>query len=598
MYLWVALQKVIEIMSPSSRRQASILLVFMVLNAMVEVTGIASLLPFVSLAAKPEMATENPLMHSLYTKLGFTQTHHFLIFLGLVFLFAFVIVNICAALTTWFSVRLGFHISHELSCELLARYLGRPYPWLLSRSTSDLAKDILDEIDGLVRHLILRLAELMTSGLAAGFIVFGIILLDPMVAVSTALVLTVLYSQIYRFYRIRLTQAGEDRKDVNRLRYKVVTEALASIKEARLPGRLPAFLGNYRKYSASHRDALTAGETIAEIPRYATETLAIGSIVAVLLYLVMARSGSAVALLTVYAMATWRLVPAVQGVYRQAVRIKLYLPALEMLSQELSEPNPQFENAGSRLHLKKSLQFEQVSFSYPEAPRAALHDLSLEVKQGSWLALIGRSGSGKTTLAEIAAGLLRPSAGNFLVDGESLAQVSLPRWWQSVGYVPQEVYLVDGSVTSNIALGFEGDEIKLEEVERAARLADIHDFIVSDLEMGYESVVGERGVALSGGQRQRLGIARALYHRPDLLILDEATAALDVATEKRVLKALRELETTVLFITHRLETVKICDEVALLSEGRLVYYGDHEAIKTSPHLAELSALHEVGSELL
>lgn len=590
MYIWEALQKVLAIMSPSSRRRAGILFVFMLFNAVVEVTGIASLLPFVSLASKPELATENPFMRSVYNTLGFAEPRAFLIFLGLVFLFTFVVVNTCAAVTTWLSVRLGFHISHELSCELLNRYLGRPYPWLLSRSTSDLAKDVLDEIDGLVRNLILRMAELFTSGLASLFIVVAIIVLDPVVALSTALVLTVLYSQIYRFYRIRLTETGEERKDVNRLRYKVVTEALSSIKEARLPGRLPAFLGNYKKYSEIHRDALTAGETIAEIPRYVTETLAIGSIVGVLIYLVNERSGQAVALLTVYAMATWRLVPAVQGVYRQAVRIKLYLPALDTLSRELAEPNPHLDKVEARLPLTQSLRFAQVSFSYTEAPRAALRSLEMTIAHGSWTALIGKSGAGKTTLAEIAAGLLRPTVGEMLIDGRPLALESMACWWQSVGYVPQEVYLVDGTVVENIALGFEGDEIDRAEVERAARIAQIHDFVTGELESGYDSVVGERGVSLSGGQRQRLGIARALYHRPDLLILDEATAALDVATEKAVLGALKELDTTVLFITHRLDTVKVCDQVALLSEGQLVYLGDREELSNSPHLAALAAL--------
>lgn len=576
--------------TPASRKRIQMLFWLMVLNAFLELGGIASLLPFVTIAAEPNSVVKYPALNAIYQSMGFENPIHFMVFLGLTFVVVFFVASFCAAATIWLSYKVTFQISHELSCELLNRYLGRPRAWLLLKSTSELANDVLSETDKLVMRLILKLAELLTNAMAAGFVVIGIVVLDPIVALSTAVMLTLVYSQIYKFYKVRLTKAGEERKKVNNLRYKITTEALSSIKEARLPGRLPAFVKAYRECSALHRDALTAGETISDLPRYVTEALAIGSIVLVLIYLVIARPESAVAMLSIYAMAIWRLVPAAQRVYRHSVQIKLFLPALVALSKELEQENPKLDEIGEPLGLEQTIGLKEVTFQYPEAAKESLDNVTLFLKRGEWLALIGPSGSGKTTIAEIISGLLTPTSGQVLIDDKPLSVENLSQWWQNVGYVPQEIYLVDGSITKNIALGFEDSEICEEQVQQAAKLAQIHHFITAELEQGYDSLVGERGVALSGGQRQRLGIARALYHRPELLILDEATAALDAVVESKVLAGLKATETTVLYITHRLSTVKTCDQVAVIKDGSCSYHGSWEELQGKTTELELESL--------
>jgi ABC-type multidrug transport system fused ATPase/permease subunit len=241
--------------------------------------------------------------------------------------------------------------------------------------------------------------------------------------------------------------------------------------------------------------------------------------------------------------------------------------------------------------LRKALELRGVSYSYPGTSAPAVRNVDLIVPAGSSVALVGRTGSGKTTIADLVLGLLEPSEGRVLVDGVEISGTDLPRWQQSLGYIPQDIYLYDDTVTRNIALGVPDAEIDMAAVERAARIANIHDFVVSELPQGYETAIGERGLRLSGGERQRIGIARTLYHDPSMLILDEATSALDGATEESVFDALRSAARarTSLIIAHRLTTVRDCDEICVVEDGRIIARGTYNLlIQSCPQFQEMA----------
>jgi ABC-type multidrug transport system fused ATPase/permease subunit len=274
--------------------------------------------------------------------------------------------------------------------------------------------------------------------------------------------------------------------------------------------------------------------------------------------------------------------PAVQAVYQNVSQLRFSEAALEALCSDFAslqiEAPADLENERARTHrlpLERALELRDVSYHYPKATRPALHHVSLTIPVFSTVAIVGSTGSGKTTLVDLVLGLLRPSEGLILADGVEITDQRVRLWQRSVGYVPQHIFLADETIAGNIAFGLAPRHIDLAAVERAATIANLHEFVVSELPDGYQTKVGERGVRLSGGQRQRIGIARALYHDPDVLVLDEATSALDNLTEQAVMEAVHRLSNrkTIIIIAHRLTTVRRCDCIHLLEQGQLVASG-------------------------
>jgi ABC-type multidrug transport system fused ATPase/permease subunit len=245
--------------------------------------------------------------------------------------------------------------------------------------------------------------------------------------------------------------------------------------------------------------------------------------------------------------------------------------------------------------VEKSIELESIRFNYPNTETPAIHDLSLRIEAGTTVGLVGPTGCGKTTSVDILLGLLTPQRGRLLVDGDEITEENLRRWQVNLGYVPQQIYLSDSTLARNIAFGIPEHKIDLDAVERAARVANLHDFVVSELPEGYRTIVGERGVRLSGGQRQRVGIARAVYHNPAVLVLDEATSALDTVTETAVMDAIHNLahEKTIIVIAHRITTVRECDNIYMLDKGRIVAEGTYDRLlKTSEHFRALAKVKE------
>jgi ATP-binding cassette, subfamily B, bacterial PglK len=281
-------------------------------------------------------------------------------------------------------------------------------------------------------------------------------------------------------------------------------------------------------------------------------------------------------------MAGMKLFPALQAIYNNLASIRYSTEALEKLHHSvmsLSDPVPQ-DLSAPPLKLTKSLELRDLRFRYPGAEVNSLDGLSLTIPAFSTIGIVGGTGAGKTTVIDLILGLLRPDGGEIRVDGQVITDDRVRAWQKSLGYVPQAIYLSDDTVAANIAFGVAPEHIDRDAVERAARIANLHDFVTTDLPQAYDTLVGERGVRLSGGQRQRIGIARALYHNPDVLILDEATSALDNLTEKAVMEAVHNLghAKTVIMIAHRLSTVQECDTIFLLERGKLEAQGPYDQL--------------------
>jgi ABC-type multidrug transport system fused ATPase/permease subunit len=460
--------------------------------------------------------------------------------------------------------------------------LHQPYDWFLNRHSADLGKTVLSESEYVITGALQPALYLISEGVVVVTLFALLIVLNPMLAVSATVVFAGSYAVIYVILRNYLERIGAERLSANRQRFESVQETFGSIKDVKVSGLEGALLKRFDHPARQFALARATEVVVYQMPRFAIEALAFSCLLAVVFYLLTKPGGlqHALPVLAAYAFAAYRLMPALQNFYAMLVALRFAGPALEALNQELIALAPEVggnlpEERARPLRLSKCLELERLTYAYPGSQRPAIDGLSLEILANATVGLVGKTGSGKTTAVDIILGLLHPQQGCLRVDGTLITKNNLRAWQASIGYVPQHIYLADVSITSNIAFGVPPEHVDHQAVERAARIANIHEFVTEELPRGYETTVGERGVRLSGGQRQRIGIARALYHDPDLLVLDEATSALDNLTEQAVMEALHNLgrRKTVIIIAHRLTTVRDCDKIVLLANGKIVAQG-------------------------
>jgi len=566
------------LLSRRERRIAAGLLVIMVAQAGFELVGIASVLPFMSVAADPGIIHRNAWLARAYEWGGFTTDTGFLTALGLAVIAALALSNGVSAFTSWAALRFVWGTHHRLANRLLRGYLAQPYAFFTQRNTANLHNSILYEVNASVGGVLLPMLNFVARSLVTIAILGLIVAVNPVLAVAVVFVLGGAYAGVYLGVQRQQSRLGRTLVAANKERYKVTAETFGGIKDVKVLQREDAFAARFEAPSLRYTRAIAVNGVISALPRYLLETLAFGGIVAIVLYYLQAGSNAAQVLpaLSLYAVAGYRLMPALQHVFSALASIRFNRAALDDLTADLRQFPAALagDTDASPLALRAEIRFEAVYFRYPGAAGWALEGASLSIPRNQTIGLVGGSGSGKTTLVDLLLGLYEPEQGRILIDDVPLSADLVPAWRRQVGYVPQQIFLSDDTVAANIAFGVPAREIDAARVEQAARIAQLHDF-VQQLPSGYETVIGERGVRLSGGQRQRIGIARALYRDPAVLIMDEATSSLDGATEEDVMQAIRILagKKTVILIAHRLTTVEECDRVYLLDAGRIVDHG-------------------------
>ncbi len=394
------------------------------------------------------------------------------------------------------------------------------------------------------------------------------------------------HALIYLRLRERLRHAGEELMQAFSERFRMSQEAMGGIKDVKLMGLEDAYLGIYKRAARRSARASAAIGVMSELPRFALEAITFGTLLTAILALLLRSGGNIsdiVPTLGVFAFSVMRLLPALQQIYHGLASMRGGKAVLDTLAVDFAEagriPRP-LAVPSTLLVLEHALELSRVHFSYATAARPALTGLDLKIPARTTVGIVGGTGAGKTTLVDLILGLLVPEGGEIRVDGTPITLENRRNWQQSLGYVPQAVFLTDDDIAANIAFGVPREQIDMAAVERAARTAALHDFVTSDLPQGYATLVGERGVRLSGGQRQRIGIARALYRDPSLLIMDEATSALDNITERVVMEAVQNIrdDKTIILIAHRLTTVKTCDTIFLMEHGKLAAQGTYEEL--------------------
>ncbi len=566
-------RKLWQILTRKARRRFVFVLLLALVMTAIETAGVLSIMPFLAVLGNPDLVTEQPQLSVIYERLGFETQVSFVVALGAASAALVLFASLFKSVTIHALNRFAHLQRHEISARLLQTYLQQPYAWFLGRNSADLSKTLLSEVDQLGNNLLLPVIHMAAHGMVILAMFLVLIAIDPLMAIVVASIVGSLYLSVYAVVRVRLARIGKERREANAERFQAASEALGGIKAITLSATASTYLKRFGKPSRTYSRHLATNDTLGQVPLFLVEAIGYGALVTLLLILAWRGDdlGQILPVIGLYGFAAYRMLPAAQIVYRGFAKLRFGAAALEHIHRDLELPKRSPAPAAVPLAPQKAIRLVDVSYAYPgSADRPVLKNVDMEFPANQTAGIIGATGTGKSTLLDVILGLLEPSSGQVLIDNERLTSENLPAWQQAIGYVPQEIFLLDDSIAANIALGLPPEQIEQTALEASAKAAQIHDFIVGDLPKGYETTVGERGIRLSGGQRQRIGIARALYHNPPVLILDEATSSLDVATEKEVQTSIDALQgkKTILIVAHRMSAVERCDHIYQLGYSK------------------------------
>jgi len=580
------LRMVFSLFSRHEKKKLIWLFMFIMVAGLLEAMSISSVMPFLAVVANPEVIQTNVYVNAVYTYLNFSNVDYFLLFLGSVALLALLIGNAFTAFTIWMLLRFSNMQEHIIAERLLKKYLYKPYVYFVTNNTAELSKNIISEVSRVVIGVLIPGMQAIARVVIAIFIVVLLFLVDPALAFSVSLVLGSVYSFFYYLIRKKLYRIGSEASLSARERFIAANEAFGGIKDLKLLGKEEDFLRRFSEPSFRHALYTTESRIFSQIPKYAFETIAFGGILLIVLYLIAVKKDMeyVMPIIGLYAFSGYRLMNALHVIFTAVTECRYHFPALEILHDDLAQNKDiksTDESPRSEVVLTGDINLQDIVFMYPNVQVPNIKNISLEINVNQTIGIVGATGSGKTTIIDLILGLLTPDSGKLSIGGVDVNEANVREWQERLGYVPQSIYLMDKSIAQNIAFGVHPEKINMDDVERAARIANIHGFITDELPHKYQTLVGEKGIKLSGGQRQRIGIARALYHHPDVLVLDEATSALDGATENIVMDAMQVLSSkiTIVIVAHRLSTVKECDCIYVLDKGELVGAGDYAKLE-------------------
>jgi ABC-type multidrug transport system fused ATPase/permease subunit len=566
------LKKVWRLLTPAEQRKAVLMLILCVLMALTETVGVLSIMPFLTVLARPEVIQEKPLLREIYHYFAFADFRDFILALGLASITVMISSSAFKTITLHIINRFVHLERTSISSRLLARYLSQPYEFFLTRNSALLNKSLLSQTDELIGNLLAPLLQLVAQGTIVLAVVTLIFFYDAPMAFCIVAVVAVLYGAIFGLVRKRLSRIGQEWQAANGMRYQACNEALGGIKDVKITHSASAYQEKFGQASRMYSRHLATNDTLSQSPLYIVEAVGYTGLIAIALWLLLQTNDVAQVLpaLGLYGFAAYRMLPSVQTMYRGFARLRFSMASLNAISQDLALPEPYSAYSPvstSMIVPQREIRLEKIRYAYPSTPNVPVfEDFDLVIEANSSVGIVGKSGGGKSTLMDILLALLQPQSGTLSVDDVPITEERVSAWQRAIGYVPQHIFLSDASVRENIAFGIPQDQVAPQAVERAARAAQIHDFIVNDLQEGYETNVGDRGIRLSGGQRQRIGIARALYRDPPVLFMDEATSALDAETEEAVNEAIRCLSgnKTIVVIAHKGSSLRYCQKIIAL----------------------------------
>ena len=593
--LLALLKKVISILDNKEKRFFYYLSFAFFFVAIIETFGVVLIIPFIEIASNPEVINSNYQLNLINEFFQFSNTNRFILFLGISYFFYLIFSQAFKAVIMYLQLRYTFSLEASISKRLLESYLRQTYSWFLDKHSGDMGKGILSEVAETIHYSLNPLLAMISQLFLTILLITLIVLVNPLVALITLLFLLVLNLLIFNKVKNWIKLIGINKVNHNERRYKTVVEAFGAIKEIKLSG-IEKIYSN--KFSSAANDFSTANsnvQIVSILPKYLLEALSFGFLILFILYNLSLGNNltEVLPILSMFAFAALRLIPAFQQIFSSLNKINFSTKGLDDILYRLNE-NKNLEiskKTNNSLQIKNKIEINNLNFVYPNSNRMALNKINLSIQSGKKIGIVGSTGSGKTTLVDILLGLLKPTNGIISVDGNEIGKLGLREWQNSIGYVPQNIFLSDKTIAENIAFGLSLEELDIERVKKVCIIASLDNFINEELEKNYFTEVGERGIRLSGGQRQRIGIARALYNNPSLLVLDEATSALDNLTEKLIIESIanHSKNITTIIIAHRLNTIKNCDCIYYLENGKIKSYGTYgELILKSEEFKKLA----------
>lgn len=582
-------KKLSYIFSKRDKYKIALLLCIMVAGSFLELLGVAVFQPFVNIIMMPDSIQENPYLARIYQMFGCSTTESFLTVVALGIIVIYVVKNVYLWVEQNLIMKFTYGMQQKLSTRLLTTYLSEPYTFHLNKNIAELQRS-MQEDTGLFTQVLMHTLQLVAEVVVC--IVLGVYLFTvsnsiTVVIVGLLILCVVLFTKITKRFT---EQLGKEAQVYKGKLYQWVNQSLGGVKEVKVLNREEFFVSSYKKYYGLYIKGVRINRLLSITPKYMVEAVCMtGLLIAIIIKLNFGHGEleNFIPQLATFAVAAFRLLPSVGRINEHVNNILYAVPSVDLIYGDLKGiedyQESKGEEEGKEWSFEHGITAKHITYAYPNTDTNVLEDANCVIPKGKTVAFIGSSGAGKTTMADIILGLLAPQRGKILVDDIDVFK-NLTMWHHQIGYIPQVIYLSDDTIQNNIAFGIHEDQIDEEAVRTALKKAQLAEF-VDTLPDGLDTIVGDRGVRLSGGQRQRIGIARALYHDPEILVLDEATSALDNETETAVMEAIESLQgsKTMIIIAHRLTTIQNADIIYEVGDGKVTerskeyVFGNEEA---------------------
>ena len=571
------LRKFNYIFSTRQKLQSVLLRIGLFAGALMELAGVSLIAELVKLIGNPETIHTTGWMQRLYDITGADSDRTFFLYVVLVLIGVYIFKNVYLTVMGYVKYTFIYNNQLRLSGRLIDCYLKKPYTYHLDKNSAEMIRSIMLDSERFFQMLLTMFSvfsEVMVSALLCVYL----LVVDWMITVSVVVILGVVSGLYLLIFHGRSRKNGEISQFNDGKMHQAINQALGAVKDIKILHREKYFVNAFTRRGKQKYTAVRNNEVLGQIPAYLIETVCVGAILLVLVYKLYSGQdlNDMIPQLAAFAMAAFKLLPSVGKVDNYLNLIVFLKPSADLIYRDIKDTEDMLavEHAhdSGELAPAAAIKVDHVSYRYPKTDRDVLSDVSFEIPEGASVGLIGPSGAGKSTIADVILGILTPTEGKVMYGDMNVHEHPL-KWSAKLAYIPQSIFLADESIRSNVAFGIEEDEIEDDKVWQALGEAQLDEFVRS-LPEGLDTMVGERGVRLSGGQRQRIGIARALYGDPEILVLDEATAALDSETESAVMEAIDRLSgrKTLIIIAHRLTTIRNCGIIFKVSEGKITDY--------------------------
>ena len=548
-----------------------------ILTSIFEIAGIASIVPFIGLISDPDFLNKYDFLENIYSYFELSHQQS-IIYTGISIIVLFVSSNLTSAYNLWRTVKFTAEQNHKVSVFIMKKYLSQNYNYFLNSDISYISKNILSEASLIADNVLMPLLQLITKVMILISISILLFIINPEVFIYSLISLLGTYFIIYKSIKNLITRYGEERLTANDKRFKNVNDSLKSIKDVKFYNAEYFYLDEFSKAQQSFSNLTAKNTLLSVLPKYLIEIFVIGGLFTVTIYIFSLNNQivSYLPTLSVFILAAYRLLPLIQQIYVSFSTMKFFYPVLKIMEEVNNLVETKIIRPSDKLKFNNIIEFNNISFSYGE--KLVLSDISFDINKSDVIGLFGKSGVGKTTLLDLLLGFNNPTSGQILIDGKVLNKKDIYKLCNSTGYVSQNVTFLDSTIAKNIAFGVSEKNIDYNLINKLIDCVRLRQ-LVDSLEDGVLSTIGEKGAKLSGGQCQRLGIARALYLNPSLIIFDEATNALDPDTEKEIINSIKEFtknEITIFMITHRLSSANLCDKVLILNKNNIASFASKD----------------------